>query len=135
MENCPKCGEKLNIDEKSSGKCFSCGGKFERLNKEKDKVIEEFNYDNMSNGYINEEFNYDSMLNGNIIAGIIKIFVVIGFIIATIGNLCILTQYGYGFGDFLVKEFIIAISCLILLGLSEIISLLNSINNKIKNSQ
>lgn len=29
METCPNCKSKLNIDEKSSGKCFSCGTSFE----------------------------------------------------------------------------------------------------------
>ena len=29
METCPNCKLKLNIDEKSSGKCFSCGTSFE----------------------------------------------------------------------------------------------------------
>lgn len=29
METCPNCKSKLNIDEKSSGKCFSCGASFE----------------------------------------------------------------------------------------------------------
>ncbi len=29
METCPNCKSKLNIDEKSSGKCFSCGATFE----------------------------------------------------------------------------------------------------------
>lgn len=29
MEICPNCKSKLNIDEKSSGRCFSCGATFE----------------------------------------------------------------------------------------------------------
>lgn len=56
------------------------------------------------------------MPNGNIIADIIKIFAVVGFIIATIGNLCIISQSEFGFSNFLVQESVISISCLILLG-------------------
>lgn len=29
MDICPNCKSKLNIDEKSSGRCFSCGTTFE----------------------------------------------------------------------------------------------------------
>ncbi len=29
MDICPNCKSKLNIDEKASGRCFSCGTTFE----------------------------------------------------------------------------------------------------------
>ncbi len=29
MDICPNCKSKLNIDEKASGRCFSCGATFE----------------------------------------------------------------------------------------------------------
>ena len=42
METCPNCKSKLNIDEKSSGKCFSCGATFESsLSKDNKQTIEQ----------------------------------------------------------------------------------------------
>lgn len=37
MEKCPKCGSSLNIDEKASGRCFSCGTTFESIISVKNK--------------------------------------------------------------------------------------------------
>lgn len=31
MDHCPKCGSELNIDEKASGRCFTCNSVFESI--------------------------------------------------------------------------------------------------------
>ena len=46
MATCPKCKSKLNIDEKSSGRCFACGTIFESSLPKEDKQINYMSFDN-----------------------------------------------------------------------------------------
>lgn len=46
MDICPNCKSKLNIDEKSSGSCFSCGTTFESS---LPNVNKQYNYSNHIN--------------------------------------------------------------------------------------
>lgn len=117
METCPNCKSKLNIDEKSSGKCFSCGATFESsLPKE------------------NNQLNYNSY--DNTVAKLIKIC---GFAIIVLGTILSFmiaggSGYKYEFSliRFLTPELISIISGLLFIGFSEIIQLLEDIKNKLR---
>lgn len=117
METCPKCKAKLNVDEKSSGKCFSCGTSFESsLPKENNRI------------------NYSSA--DNTIAKAIKICGVIIILLGTILSIIVSggggQKYEFSLLQFLMPEAICVISGLILIGFSEIIQLLEDIKNKMK---
>ncbi len=117
MEICPNCKSKLNIDEKSSGKCFSCGATFESsLPKE------------------NKEVYYD--FSDNTIAKLIKTCGVLIIIIGTILSFIIAGgdgyKYTFSFIRFLTPELTCIISGLLFIGVSEIIQLLEDIKNKLK---
>ncbi len=117
METCPNCKSKLNIDEKSSGKCFSCGATFESsLPKE------------------NKQLNYSSY--DNTVAKLIKIC---GFAIIILGTILSFIiaggngyKYEFSFMRFLTPELISIISGLLFIGFSEVIQLLEDIKNKLK---
>ena len=117
METCPNCKSKLNIDEKSSGKCFSCGATFESsLSKE------------------NKQLNYSSY--DNTVAKLIKIC---GFAIIILGTILSFIiaggngyKYEFSFMRFLTPELFSIISGLLFIGFSEIIQLLEDIKNKLK---
>ena len=112
MEKCPNCKSALNIDEKASGKCFSCGASFEtELTTTRD---------------YRRSINYGR----NSIAKTLKLCGIIDIICGTIGSIYLaLKSPTY---VFVVSEASTVISGLLFLGLSEIIQLLEDIKNKIK---
>lgn len=117
MDICPNCKSKLNIDEKSSGRCFSCGTTFE------------FSLTNGDKQYYHQSFN-------NTIAKTIKICGIIIIILGTILSLIIAggngRKYEFSLLLFITPEAISIISGLLFIGFSEIIQLLEDIKNKLK---
>lgn len=117
METCPNCKSKLNIDEKSSGRCFSCGTTFESSLPKADKQI-----------------NYIS--SDNTVAKLIKICGIAIIIIGTILSFIIAGgdgyKYKFSFIRFLTPELISVISGLLFVGFSEIIQLLEDIKDRLK---
>ena len=116
MNQCPKCKSILNMDEKASGKCFTCGATFKS---------------NLSQN-INEDISY----NENIIAKVLKIMSIAILILGTIGsfNTSFHDEYGrseFSFTTFLIPETVVIISGIVFLGFSEIIKLLQDVNNKL----
>lgn len=119
METCPNCELKLNIDEKSSGRCFSCGTTFESSLSKTDKQV-----------------NYIS--SDNIVAKLIKFCGIAIIIIGTILSFIIAGGDGYkcefSFIRFLTPEILSIISGLLFIGFSEIIQLLEDIKTKLINT-
>ncbi|WP_302620666.1 hypothetical protein [uncultured Muribaculum sp.] len=117
MDICPNCKSKLNIDEKSSGKCFSCGTTFES---------------SLPKG--NTQFNYQS--SGNTVAKAIKTCGIAIIIVGTILSFIVAGgsggQYEFSLIQFITPEFMSIIGGLIFIGFSEIIQLLEDIKNKLK---
>ncbi len=117
VEHCPSCKSKLNIDEKSSGKCFSCGTTFDPFIPDANKQIEGISSD-------------------NIVANLIKICGVIIMILGTIGSIIIAGGDGYKYEfsliHFLVPEVISIVGGLLFIGFAEIIQLLEDIKSKLK---
>lgn len=121
MENCPKCKSKLNIDEKSSGKCFSCGATFEYLLPKESK-----------------QFNYNSY--ENTVAKLIKVCGFAIIILGTIGSIVIANKnfdssyrsYEFSPIRFLIPELFSVMNGLLFIGFSAIIQLLEDIKNKLK---
>ena len=106
MVKCPKCGALLSQDENELYKCTSCGEKL---------PIEEV----------------EGQDNENAIGWAIKVLSIFIFIIGTFVYCIMSTDNGeFQFDVFITNEFILLISCLLLLGMSEIIILLASLNNK-----
>ena len=119
MENCPKCNEKLNIDEKTSGRCFSCGATFSStIPKDKSQ---------QSMSYRNQNVNYYE----NSTAKIIKFIGIFIIIAGTIGSI-ILTNDTQSFSVFLIYEFACVVSGVLFVGFSEIIKLLEDIKERLK---
>ena len=117
MNQCPECTSILNNDEKSSGKCFSCGATFES---------------NLPQNTISE-INY----NENTIAKMIKVIAIAILILGTIGSFASSFHDVYGknefsFAGFIIAETVTIISGVIFLGFSEVIKLLQEISNKLK---
>lgn len=117
MNQCPKCKNVLNNDEKASGKCFLCGATFES---------------NLPQNTIKEN-NY----NKNTIAKIIKTIAIVILILGTIGSFASSFHDVYGrkefsFASFIIPETVTIISGIVFLGLGEVINLLQEINNKLK---
>lgn len=154
MDICPNCKSKLNIDEKASGKCFSCGTTFEsslpnvnkhynysgQINKcpncgkllsEEEKII----YKCISCG---TKFKSSSniILSDNIVAKAIKICGISIIILGTILSFIVAggdgKKYEFSLLRFLTPEAISVISGLAFIGFSEIIQLLEDIKNRIK---
>ena len=117
MATCPKCKSKLNIDEKSSGRCFACGTIFESSLPKVDKQINYMSFDNT-------------------VAKLIKICGIAIIIIGTILSFIIAGgdgyKYKFSFIRFLTPELISVISGLLFVGFSEIIQLLEDIKNRLK---
>lgn len=117
MDICPNCKAKLNIDEKSSGRCFSCGTKFES------SLLKD-----------NNQFSYFS--NDNSIAKVYKICGIIIVIVGTIVSFIVAggngIKYEFSLLHFFIAEAISIISGLAFVGFSEIIQLLEDIKNKLK---
>lgn len=116
MDICPNCKSKLNIDEKSSGRCFSCGTTFESsLPKD------------------NKQYNYQS--SDNTVAKIIKICGIAIIILGTILSFIVAggngKKYDFSLLLFITPETISVISGLVFIGFSEIIQLLEDIKNKL----
>lgn len=114
INTCPKCNATLNNDEKASGKCFSCGATFQT---DWTKKIDEIPMND---------------LNKNKIAGAIKIIGIILLGVCSIGNALI--WISNSLITFFIAEFIIVAFVLLLIGLSEIINLLEEIKNNTKNN-
>ncbi|MBD5554378.1 MAG: hypothetical protein HDQ95_03275 [Roseburia sp.] len=116
METCPNCKSKLNIDEKSSGRCFSCGTAFEpSLSKER------------------SQFSYST--SDNTIAKLIKIC---GFVIIVLGTILSLVtaggdgyKYEFSLSRFMIPELVSVSIGLFFIGFSEVIQLLEDIRNKL----
>ena len=116
MDICPNCKSKLNINEKSSGRCFSCGTTFESsLPKD------------------NKQYNYQS--SDNTVAKIIKICGIAIIILGTILSFIVAggngKKYDFSLLLFITPETISVISGLVFIGFSEIIQLLEDIKNKL----
>lgn len=111
MESCPKCNQKLNLDEKASGLCFSCGATFPAIIPQ-DSAPSSPTY-----------------LHGNRVAGILKIIGIILMILGTIGSI-ILADNKQSFAVFLIAEFASIVSGMFFIGMSEIINLLEDIKLK-----
>ncbi len=121
METCPKCKSKLNVDEKASGRCFSCGAMFESvLPKEAKQYDYNFSTDVISNS-----------MNENSVAKTIKISGILIIILGTIISFFIAGE-DFSVALFLTSEIISIISGLLFIGFSEIIKLLEEIKNKLK---
>ena len=114
MENCPKCNEKLNIDEKSAGRCFSCGTTFSSTLPKDDKN---------SAPYIFAE------TTDNTVAKIIKVLGIVIIILGTIGNV-VMNHDHFSLSAFLGVELLCIVSGMFFVGLAEIIELLEEIKNK-----
>lgn len=117
METCPNCKAKLNIDEKSSGKCFSCGTSFESSLPKENNRISYSSADNTTAKAIK-------------ICGIIIIFLgtILSFFVSGGDG----QKYQFSLLQFLASEAICVISGLVFIGISEIIQLLEDIKNKMK---
>lgn len=117
MDICPNCKSKLITEEKSSGRCFSCGAKIESTLPKEDNRINHLSTDNTT-------------------AKAIKICGIIIIILGTIFSFIIASETGkeYEFSllHFLVPEAISVISGILFIGFSEIIKLLEDIKNKLK---
>lgn len=117
MDICPNCKSKLNIDEKSSGKCFTCGTTFESSLPKNDK-----------------QYNYQ--ISDNTVANAIKICGIMIIILGTIYSLIVAggngRKYEFSLLLFITPEAISVISGLVFIGFSEIIQLLEDIKNKLK---
>ncbi len=116
MNQCPKCKSVLNVDEKASGRCFTCGATFES---------------NLPQN-TNESISYSD----NTIAKVLKIISIIILILGTIGSFAASFHDVYGrnefsFTAFLIPETIVIISGVVFLGFSEVIKLLQDISNKL----
>ncbi len=113
MNTCPKCGSSLNNDEKASGKCFTCDAIFES------------NLDPLW---------YTAKPNKNVISVAVKVCgiiiiiagIILGFISANTGG----NEYEFSLTVFIFPVMVNCISGIVLLGLSEIIQLLDDIKNK-----
>lgn len=114
MENCPKCNEKLNIDEKSAGRCFSCGATFSSTIPEDDKIPAHYSSDNATD---------------NTVAKIIKVLGIIIIVLGTIGSF-VINHDNFSLSAFLTVEFPCIVSGVFFVGLAEIIKLLEEIKNK-----
>ena len=117
MNQCPKCKSILNVDEKASGKCFTCGATFES---------------NLPQN-TNESISY----NENTIAKILKIISITILVLGTIGSFATSFHDVYGrnefsFIAFLIPETVVVISGILFLGFSEVIKLLQEISDKLK---
>ena len=114
MENCPKCNEKLNIDEKSAGRCFSCGATF----------TSPIPKDTSSSSvpYIKDD------TTDNTVAKVVRVTGIIIIILGTIGS--IIVSNNQSSSMFLVTEFASIVSGIFFIGLAEIIKLLEEIKNK-----
>ena len=117
MDICPKCKSKLNIDEKSSGRCFSCGATFESSLAKDDK-----------------QYNYRS--SDNTVAKAIRICGITIIILGTILSFIVAggnrRKYEFSLLQFITPEAISIISGLLFIGFSEVIQLLEDIKNKLK---
>lgn len=114
MENCPKCHEKLNIDEKASGRCFSCGTSFSSSIPKDSGESVHYTKDNATD---------------NTVAKIIKIIGIVIIIFGTIGSI-IIANVNQSVPTFFVAEFASIVSGMFFVGLSEIIRILEEIKNK-----
>lgn len=114
MENCPKCSEKLNIDEKSAGRCFSCGATFSSNIPKDDKSSAPYISDNTTD---------------NTVAKIIKVLGIIIIVLGTIGSI-VINHDNFSLSTFLAVEFPCVVSGMLFVGLAEIILLLEEIKNK-----
>jgi H+/gluconate symporter-like permease len=111
MNRCPNCGKILSEEEKIIYKCTSCGKKIE-------SEITTQNY------------------TENTIAKVLKIISIIILILGTIGSFAASFHDVYGksefsFATFLIPETVVVISGILFLGFSEVIKLLQEINNKL----
>lgn len=117
MDICPNCKSKLNIDEKASGKCFSCGTTFE-------------------SSLPKDNTRYDFHLSDNTVAKAIKICGIVIIILGTILSFIVAggngRKYEFSLLLFITPEAISIISGLVFIGFSEIIQLLEDIKNKLK---
>lgn len=116
MNQCPKCKSILNMDEKASGKCFTCGATFE------------------SN--LPQNTNKNIYYNENTIAKILKILSIVILVLGTISSFATSFHEVYGrsefsFISFLIPETVVIISGIVFLGFSEVIRLLQDISNKL----
>lgn len=113
MNQCPECKSTLNNDEKASGKCFTCGAAFES---ELAKTA-------------------TGKKSGNMIGKVLK---TVGILIVVCGTIwsfiaCFGDRYSHNkILCFLLPEAASIAGGLAFLGLSEIIFLLQSINDKLK---
>ena len=115
MENCPKCNERLNIDEKSSGRCFSCGATFSSTIPKDDEQASFSTYSNASD---------------NVVAKVVKALGVIIIVLGTIVSF-VITHDNFSLAVFLEVEFFCVVGGMLLIGFAEIIKLLEDIKDKL----
>lgn len=118
MNQCPKCNSTLNIDEKASGKCFSCGATFESILPQNKAITA-------------------NIYTENSIGKAIKIIGIIILIVGTIGSFAtsfhnVYGQTAFSFASFIIPETVTVVSGIVFLGFGEIIRLLQEISNKLK---
>lgn len=122
MNFCPKCKEPLNIDERSSGKCFSCGATFK-------PVV----FDNSANRDSYQPPKQIIKDNENIVAKWLKIVSGIIVVFGLIGSVVLADQgRSFSWETFLFSFFTCVVSSLFLDAMAEIITLLQDIKDKIK---
>lgn len=119
MKQCPKCDSELNIDERLSGRCFTCKATFKTEN-----VGNSVKFD-----------KHDKYIGNNIIEENRKVFLIstmakIIIVMGIIGAI-ILGYILESFYLFLYVTLGCIFSGIILLGFAEIISLLQDISNKL----
>lgn len=155
MDICPNCKSKLNIDEKYSGKCFSCGTTFESLLPKENKQYnysghinkcpncgkilsedEKILYKCISCGTKFKSFSSKIILSDNAVAKAIKICGIIIIVLGTILSFIVAggngRKYEFSLLQFITPEAISIISGLLFIGFSEIIQLLEDIKNKLR---
>ncbi len=114
MENGPKCNEKLNIDEKSAGRCFSCGATFSSTIPKYNKIPAHYISDNAPD---------------NTVAKIIKALGILIIVLGIIGSV-VIKYDNFSLSAFLTVQFLCIVSGVLFVGLAEIIKLLEEIKNK-----
>lgn len=120
MDHCPKCNQTLNVDEKASGRCFTCGETFS-------SPIPQDTSKNDSSPF--PLTNDEPVTNG--IAIWLRIIGVIILVLGVIISAKVGTDSD-SFWQFLTSLFPYIVASAILDGFAEIIILLEKINKKLK---
>ena len=107
IKECPNCGKKLDINDKASCKCRSCG-----------------HYLNKQSSQSNQKTDTKS---SNTISAVLG---ACGIIIIIVGIICSIIISYLGFLSLLLALFVSVVTGLFFLGMAEIIQLLDDIKHK-----